>query len=209
MKKSIEIAYATEHVARTLRNAREARGLSQRALSARAGIPQSHISKIENGVVDLRVSSLVELARVLDLDLVLVPRKAVSAVHAIVGRSDERTLASVESSRRALNELKQLQDNIALCHAGSTPLRSRVGPNPAPRPRAPTFLDSRRSSRRDPRRGGSGEGLPREHRGPRCAIQDALVQLRDLRNALAHALPTSHDVGTARPAYSLDDDDHG
>ena len=41
------------------------------------------------------------------------------------------------------------------------------------------------------------------------AIQDALVQLRDLRNALAHALPTSHDVGTARPAYSLDDDDHG
>ena len=83
------MTYATEHVARTLRNAREARGMSQRALSARAGIPQSHISKIENGAVDLRVSSLVELARVLDLDLVLVPRKAVSAVHAIVRRRDE------------------------------------------------------------------------------------------------------------------------
>ncbi|MCE2494491.1 MAG: helix-turn-helix transcriptional regulator [Alphaproteobacteria bacterium] len=83
------MTYATEHVARTLRNAREARGLSQRALGARAGIPQSHISKIENGTVDLRVSSLVELARVLDLDLVLVPRKAVSAVHAIVRRRDE------------------------------------------------------------------------------------------------------------------------
>ena len=83
------MTYTTEHVARTLRNAREARGMSQRALSARAGIPQSHISKIENGAVDLRVSSLVELARVLDLDLVLVPRKAVSAVHAIVRRRDE------------------------------------------------------------------------------------------------------------------------
>ena len=83
------MAYTTEHVARTLRNAREARGMSQRALSARAGIPQSHISKIENGAVDLRVSSLVELARILDLDLVLVPRKAVSAVHAIVRRRDE------------------------------------------------------------------------------------------------------------------------
>ena len=83
------MTYATEHVARTLRNAREARGMSQRTLSARAGIPQSHISKIENGAVDLRVSSLVELARVLDLDLVLVPRKAVSAVHAIVRRRDE------------------------------------------------------------------------------------------------------------------------
>ena len=83
------MTYATEHVARTLRNAREAHGMSQRALSARAGIPQSHISRIENGAVDLRVSSLVELARVLDLDLVLVPRKAVSAVHAIVRRRDE------------------------------------------------------------------------------------------------------------------------
>ncbi len=87
------MTYATEHVARTLRNAREARGLSQRALGARAGIPQSHISKIENGAVDLRVSSLVELARVLDLDLVLVPRKAVSAVHAIVRRRDESETA--------------------------------------------------------------------------------------------------------------------
>ena len=83
------MTYTTEHVARTLRNAREARGMSQRALSARAGIPQSHISRIENGAVDLRVSSLVELARVLDLDLVLVPRKAVSAVRAIVRRRDE------------------------------------------------------------------------------------------------------------------------
>lgn len=76
--------YATEYIATTLKNAREARGLSQRALSDQAGVPQSHISRIERGVVDLRASSLVELARVLDLELILVPRKSVSAVNSIV-----------------------------------------------------------------------------------------------------------------------------
>ncbi len=86
------MTYATEHIARTLRRAREARGLSQRALGARAGMPQSHISKIEKGAVDLRVSSLVELARVLDLELELVARKALPAVHAIAGSDDAETV---------------------------------------------------------------------------------------------------------------------
>ena len=74
--------HSTEHIALALKGAREALGLSQRALSAKSGVPQGHISKIENGAVDLRVSSLVELARVLDLELMLVPRKTVSAVRA-------------------------------------------------------------------------------------------------------------------------------
>lgn len=78
------MGYSTEHIAATLRAAREARGLSQRELSARSGLPQGHISKIENGAVDLRLSSLVDLARVLELELTLVPRKALPAVQAIV-----------------------------------------------------------------------------------------------------------------------------
>ena len=57
------MSYATEHIAESLKAARERKGLSQRALSAKAGVPQSHISKIENGAVDLRLSSLVELAQ--------------------------------------------------------------------------------------------------------------------------------------------------
>jgi transcriptional regulator with XRE-family HTH domain len=57
------MGYATEDVIAALRTAREAKGLSQRALSARTGVPQSHISKIETGGTDIRLSSLVELAR--------------------------------------------------------------------------------------------------------------------------------------------------
>ncbi|HLF10608.1 MAG TPA: helix-turn-helix transcriptional regulator, partial [Gammaproteobacteria bacterium] len=75
------MSYAIAHIATTLKNAREAKGLSQRALSELAGVPQGHISKIERGAVDLRLSSLVQLARVLDLELALVPRKSVSAVN--------------------------------------------------------------------------------------------------------------------------------
>ena len=49
------MSYITEYITETLKAAREAKGLSQRDLSSRAGVPQSHISKIESGVVDLRL----------------------------------------------------------------------------------------------------------------------------------------------------------
>ena len=78
------MAYATEDIIRELKEAREAKGLSQRDLGARIGVPQSHISKIESGRSDIRLSSLIEFARALDLDLMLVPRAAVPAVEGVV-----------------------------------------------------------------------------------------------------------------------------
>lgn len=58
--------------------------MSQAALAKLAGVPQSHISKIENTGVDLRISSLTELARALDLELMLVPRKVVPAARSLI-----------------------------------------------------------------------------------------------------------------------------
>lgn len=81
------MSYAIEHIARALRKAREAKGLSQRELGKKAGVPQGHISKIENGAVDLRVSSLVALARTLDLELALAPRKVVPALKSLARSS--------------------------------------------------------------------------------------------------------------------------
>ncbi len=74
----------TEQTLETLRTARLANKMSQRALSAKSGLPQSHISHIENGVVDPKLSTLIELARSLGLELILVPRKRLPAVRAIV-----------------------------------------------------------------------------------------------------------------------------
>jgi len=84
------MTYATAQFAKTLKAAREKKGLSQRELSAKSGVPQGHISKIENGAVDLRLTSLVALARILELELMLIPRKAVSAVHSVVRSSEGR-----------------------------------------------------------------------------------------------------------------------
>ena len=90
--------YSIEHITDALKAARKSQGLNQRTLSIKVGIPQSHISKIENGVVDLRISSLVELARALNLEIELVPRNSVSAVHAIVQRISQNTSDSGEFS---------------------------------------------------------------------------------------------------------------
>lgn len=78
------MTYLSDQIPKSLKLARKSKGLSQRDLSARSGVPQSHISKIESGAVDLRVSSLVELARTLGLELVLVPRKDLPAVTAVM-----------------------------------------------------------------------------------------------------------------------------
>ncbi|XOV81746.1 MAG: helix-turn-helix domain-containing protein [bacterium] len=103
----------------TLKAAREAKGFSQRELAALADIPQSHISKIEKGSVDLRVSSLVELARALDLELALIPRKSMPAVKSIVrnitsaGRSKNRENASdIHAAEIANKSLTQLQQAL-------------------------------------------------------------------------------------------------
>ena len=84
---------AIEPIVRQLKEARSARKFSQRTLSAKVGLPQGHISRIEAGEVDLKLSSLVGLARALDLEPMLVPRQRIKAVDAIIrssGRADDR-----------------------------------------------------------------------------------------------------------------------
>ncbi|GLR64724.1 helix-turn-helix domain-containing protein [Marinospirillum insulare] len=81
------MSYVTEQLLEDLREARTSKGFSQRDLSARSGVPQSHISKIESGGVDLRVSSLIALARVLDLELFLAPKKSITAINSIIRSS--------------------------------------------------------------------------------------------------------------------------
>ncbi len=91
------MTYANEYVIAALKTARRKKTLSQRELSARTGVPQSHVSRIESGAVDMKLSSLVELARVLDLEVMLVPRKAVPAVQAVLQGTEEPSARPVYS----------------------------------------------------------------------------------------------------------------
>src|SRR5437899_9018729 len=69
---------------RELKEARRKRGWSQAELGRRAGLPQMHISGIETGKIVPRFDTLLDLVRVLDYDLLLVPRTLVPAVQGIV-----------------------------------------------------------------------------------------------------------------------------
>lgn len=82
-----------QELAIRIQAARKQKGLSQRALSVKVGIPQSHLSKIEKGRVDLQTSSLIQIARALDLELVLVSRTQLSAVQAIQKSSQGTNIA--------------------------------------------------------------------------------------------------------------------
>ena len=99
-----------DEIVATIRAARQAKALTQKELGQRVGLPQSHISKIEKGAVDLQLSSLVQIARALDLEVKLVPRRALAAVDGAV-RSHN---ATVETSRALylLNEQAQLAERI-------------------------------------------------------------------------------------------------
>lgn len=85
---------------RTLKEAREKRGWSQRDLGSRLGLPQMHISGIESGKIVPRYDTLLELVRMLDRDLIMVPRALVPVVQSLVrdnlkdqpGEGEERPL---------------------------------------------------------------------------------------------------------------------
>lgn len=98
-------------IAQMLKDARAAKGLSQRELSHRAGVPQSHISKIERGGVDLRLSSLIAIARVLELEPMLVPRRSLPAVQSVVRSSSPPTRQ--QTTRPSHIEFQRLRRTIA------------------------------------------------------------------------------------------------
>lgn len=76
--------YAIRPLTDALKAARDKKGLSQRALGSKIGVPQGRLSKIENAAIDLQTSNLLEIARALDLEVMLVPRPLVPAVTSLI-----------------------------------------------------------------------------------------------------------------------------
>ena len=65
-----------------LKLSRNKLGWTQTELGRRAGLPQTHISNIENGKTVPRFDTLLDLVRILDLDLLMVPRELVPFIQA-------------------------------------------------------------------------------------------------------------------------------
>ena len=217
--------YATQSIITALKSARVAKGLSQRALGRRTGVPQSHVSKIENGGADIRLSSLIELARALDLDLRLIPRKAVPAVDGVVrstapiavatpaARHLSRTLEIVRDLRIAypdLGELKEIQESIQI-------LKNLDNVNKELKALRDTGKLVRKLQRTCRNLAGTGQRHAEQATAMReaaeipseqlQALRKAASALEDLRDQLLDAAPPPPSL--PKPAYRLDDDGDG
>jgi transcriptional regulator with XRE-family HTH domain len=192
-----------QDLAHSLKAARDNKGLSQRALGKLAGVPQGHISKIEAGEVDLRVSSLIELARALDLEVTLVPRRTLPAIESVVNLS--RTPVSNTESRRVSQELKAFQAQVAEY--------LKVEKVPA------EDLEEIQRRLRDLRHfqytGAelksvltARDALKRYINDPHnlLALKTSRSALESLRNQLAHGRQDHTQPKAARPAYDLGED---
>jgi transcriptional regulator with XRE-family HTH domain len=192
MSVTVEISYS-------LRRAREAKGLSQRALAGLSGVPQSHISTIESGGVDLRLSSLVEIARALDLELALVPRKGLSAVSSIIRSTQPRARSA--SRQDAITKLWRAADKLNTTSANDreiTQLRSRLHELE----RIPLSAESESklkelATQLQKQARGSGNAL---------SVKTVLEDITRLRNAAVHQ-QDSEPEGRRHSAYSLAGDD--
>ncbi len=73
-----------EFIRRAVIDGRKRRRWSQAELGRQAGLPQAHISAIETGKVLPRIDTLLELLRILDYDLIAVPRELAPPVQALI-----------------------------------------------------------------------------------------------------------------------------
>lgn len=195
-----------EEIAASLREARIAKALTQKALGQRVGLPQSHISKIEKGAVDLKLSSLVEIARALGLEITLVPRKALPAVEGAVrahGTTVETSralsllnqqaqiaerikaefpdLPQVDGFQNAIRSIPQLQFDAAQLKALDQALQ--------PAKRLTTIIEGQ----------GGAAALAKR-------LEEATSALRHFRNMQVHQAPLI-ETARQRPAYRLEEDD--
>ncbi len=189
--------YSNEAIIATLKAAREASGISQRDLSAKAGVPQSHISKIESGGTDIRLSSLIELARALDLELTLVPRKLLPAVEGIL----RTTATAVEHEPRLkFQDLRRAEQALAVLNR-SIPDASEFGKLQQTlrelnylRLSRNDLVAVRRATERLIAAKNEPEGL--------AVVRKVGNELQNLRHRIAHGITEPQ-----RPAYSLEEED--
>jgi transcriptional regulator with XRE-family HTH domain len=201
------LTYSLEHIVGALKAARQAKGLSQRELSALAGVPQAHISKIENAAVDLKLSSLVELARVLGLELMLVPRRLVPAVQSMTGAADSAASPAGET-RRTMNALKRLRTLLADGIGQSPDLLPHIRQDWEQVQRTvsdlscPSFGPAEREQLRR-----VVALVRRAHKHPERegGLAAVIAEVRALRNRLVHNVGSTPPG--AAPAYTLDHED--
>ena len=83
-QEKVQTELSSSPLVHILKRSREDKKLTQTALAEKLGVNQSSIAKIESGQVDLPTSRLIEMARVLGLEVVLIPTEKTGAIQALL-----------------------------------------------------------------------------------------------------------------------------
>lgn len=211
------MTYLNDQILKNLKDARQRKGFSQRELSSKSGVPQSHISKIESGAVDLRVSSLVALARVLDLELELVPKKTVPAIKSIVRSSTSADVVSVQKQvQREMAQYKRAIDSInqmpSIANSDLEKLRkvtSNIERFKLDNASLKSIASSRKAIEEVMKQSPANQSKEAIDRSSdiQKTIKNALRQMSSLQSSLAHSNPIQEAM-ESKPAYNLDEGDN-
>ncbi|MGR9221132.1 helix-turn-helix domain-containing protein (plasmid) [Rhizobium leguminosarum] len=193
------MAYKTEHITQQLRAAREGQKVSQRELSARSGLTQSHISQIERGTMEPGLGSLVDVARALDLEIVLAPKKLMPAIRNILDSSSTSNDVLTSDQRKLVARLERWL--------------AQFGYGAGTRADADIFKDSLALLRHLPltpdeldmlKQAADRLETSRADKMSRQEMGAIAREIRQLRNAAVHR---DRDDAVPRSAYALDEDD--
>ena len=201
------MSYATQDLLEQLREARIALGISQKELGERVGLPQSNIARLESGKVNPRLSNLLEIARALDMDLRLLPRKALPVIQGAL-RANEMETDYRDATSRALQAIKTFQDGMAQASALNAAIPESLHRTIAELQRYrfdhaqfQTLQDAIKPAQaaiaRLQNNDASMDSTMRR-------IRETKKKLESLRNQIAH-LSTSH-VPPMKPAFTLEDE---
>jgi len=193
------VRYKSEDLIREIRDRRTDAGISQRALAARSGLTQAHISQIETGTLEPGLSSFIDMARALDLEIMLVPKKFLPAVQGILRQTSteqstpqdgEAALREIGRGERLVIKQKQLYGSSADLDRIADALRFlRHAPLRKPDLQIVT---------------GAINKLRRYQASPQSKdiVAAIATDLQQLRNRMVHS-PSE----APRPAYAIDDED--
>ena len=196
------MSYSTQKITTNLKEARLAKGISQRELSDLSGVPQAQISRIEAGTVDPRTTSLLALAHALDMELALVPRKAVPAMRTISRQSVSQDSKAIRQARKEWNRISESLRALQM----QSPALDAV------QRLQKSFDDLQRFQVQF----AEPDSLKRlrqmlekinEPSKQLQAISRSQDLMRNLRNQLAHSPELTDSDERVKPAYSLDGDD--
>lgn len=89
-------------IIKDLTEARKKKCLTQVELASKLGIPQSSVTRVETGKVDVKLSRFVDIAKMLDLEVLLVPKQDVRMVEELLKDVDQSKTVSNSYSRARL-----------------------------------------------------------------------------------------------------------